>query len=275
MNDEPHRLWSTTTLIDQGLPKEALKWWARNTTAEYAVTNARMIAQLVEGGNADEALTLVKAAMGKTRRAAAFRGSQLHKAAEMLAYGEPLGDEFRGIEPYVDQYRRFLNDHRPIYKLAEAPVYNATERYAGTLDSIVELPAYPNRDLLMDAKTSDKPRDTEGGKPPYPEIALQLVAYAHAEWVDPRPGSARMGNWQGRRYYVVDDFGHPLLPMPKVEGALALAIFPDNYTLQPVVIDETVWQAFLHVREVARWALVTSHNVLGKPIDPAFEEAAA
>lgn len=266
---EPDRLWSVTTLTDAGLPREALKWWARNVTAEYAVDMHRTVATLLEDGGRDAAIDFVKAGLGKVRGAAAFRGSQLHKAQERLAYGEELGDEFAGVEPYVEQYQRFLAEHRPIFHMAEAAVYNRTHLYAGTLDALVELPAWPGRLLVMDAKTSAKLKSDPSGKPPFPDIALQLVAYKRAEFVDPRPRPARMANWRGRRYYVVDDFGPPLVPMPETaDVGLALAIFPDDYQLVPVTLTAEVWEAFLDVYAVAQWQLVTSQRVLGQPLEP-------
>ena len=265
---EPDRLWSVTTLIGEGLPKDALKWWARNVTAEYAVDKHRTVGSLLEDGDRDGAIEFVKAGLNKVRGAAAMRGSQLHRHAEALAYGEQpdvAPDELA----YVEQYRRFLTDHRPVFHMAEAAVYNRTHRYAGTLDALVELPAWPGRLLVMDAKTSSKLKTDQGGKPPYPEIALQLVAYKHAEFVDPRPQPARMANWRGRRYYVVDDFGPPLVPMPETaDVGLALAIFPDDYALVPVTLTGEVWEAFLDVYAVAQWQLVTSQRVLGQPLEP-------
>jgi hypothetical protein len=273
---ELERLWSVTTLIGEGLPKEALKWWARNVTAEFAVDNIRAVrAMMVDEqgspipGGRDTAVGFVKSGLTKVRGAAAFRGSQLHKAQERLAYGEELGDDFRGIEPYVEQYQRFLDDHKPVFHMAEAAVYNRTHRYGGTLDNLVELPAWPGRLMVMDAKTSGKTRADESGKPPFPEIALQLVSYKRAEFVDPRPRPARMQTWRGRRYYVLDDYGPPLVPMPETaDVGLALAVFPDDYALVPVTLDETVWQSFLDVYAVAQWQLVTSRTVLGQPLDP-------
>lgn len=277
---EPDRLWSVTTLIGEGLPKEALKWWARNVTAEFAVDNIRAVRAMMvdEQGNPlpdgrRTAVEFVKSGLNKVRGAAAFRGSQLHRAQERLAYGEPLGDEFAGIEPYVEQYQRFLADHRPIFHMAEAAVYNRTYRYAGTLDLILELPAWPGRLLVTDCKTSAKLKSDESGKPPFPEIALQLVSYKRAEFVDPRPTPARMQQWRGRRYYVVDDFGPPLVPMPETaDVGLALAIFPDDYALVPVTLTADVWEAFLDVYAVAQWQLVTSQRVLGQPLEPFVPE---
>jgi hypothetical protein len=60
--------------------------------------------------------------------------------------------------------------------------------------------------------------------------------------------------------------------MPKLDGAMALAVSPYNYRFVPVAIDDEIWTAFGHVRETARWNLETSKRVIGPEITPKPKE---
>lgn len=255
-----HRLYGVTTLLSAGLPKDALIGWAAKVTAEYAVDNAQWIADSVAAGKGAEVLDQVKKARWRRTKQAQARGTDVHTAAEALNLGQPVAVEPH-IEPYVDHYRRFLADHVPQFGAAEAPVYSLTWGYAGTLDAIAVL---DGRRVVLDVKTTDKrPDGSDGARPPYPEVALQLCAYARAELVGIDP-IREMGQGR-RRYYVLEDPA-TCEPMPEIEGAFALVISPYDYELRPVAIDDAVWETFLHVREVARWTIETSKSVIGTAV---------
>jgi hypothetical protein len=249
-----------TSLLSAGLPKPALVGWAAKVTAEYAIDNAEWIAASVREGKRDEVLETTKKARFRKSQEASVRGTEVHAAAEALNLGtEPQVDE--SILPYVEQYRRFLHDHTPTFEAAEAPVYNLTWHYAGTLDAIAII---DGRRCVLDVKTTDRPPG-KGARPPYPEVALQLCAYSRAEGVGVNPERVQVSH--GRRYYVLNDPSE-LEPMPEIEGAFALVVSPYDYQLVPVAIGEDVWTMFLHVREVARWAGEVSRTVLGPPATP-------
>jgi len=268
------RLWSVTTITKEGLPAPALQHWAANTTAEWAVDHLAALNALMQDGSADReaAVELVKKARYRSSGKAALRGTRVHNLAEKRAYGEEPLQVDPSVVPYLDQYDRFLADHRPQFEMAEAPVYNLRYHYAGTLDAIVRFPASALvGPMLLDMKTTDKHPNVleEGGsRPPYPDIALQLVAYRMAELVG--VGPAHMTTWGGRRYYQFPG-EEGCVPMPETAGALALVVSPYDYTLTPVRTDDEVWETFLYVREVARWSLDISQRVLGPQIAPAKE----
>lgn len=255
------RLWSVTTLLGQGVPKPALLGWAVKVTAEYAIDNLDMLAA-VAGKDREAALKLLKDARWRKSSEATARGSDVHRAAEQLAYGEtPQVDP--EIMPYVDQFSRFLDEHQPVFELAEAPVYNLTYHYAGTLDAVVTV---AGRKCVLDMKTTPKrPGGADGARPPFPEVALQLAAYRRAEKVGVNP--ANEVTYQGRRYYQYDDTT-ATVPMPETDGALCLVVSPYDYQLIPVRTDVEVWTAWLYVREVARWQLDTSQKVIGPAVTP-------
>lgn len=259
------RLWSVTTILGEGLPKPALVGWAAKVTAEWAVDNVNSWRALAKADR-EACLKLLKDARWRSSGQAAARGTEVHRIAEALMLDQPVDipDE---VAPYVDQYRRFLDQHTPTFELAEAPVYNRTYHYAGTLDAIAVVDGCR---CVLDMKTTPR-APGEGARPPYADIALQLCAYSRAEFVGMAP--AQMREYGGRRYYIFDA-EQPLEPMPDVEGALALVVSPHDYTLTPVRVDDEVWNVYLYVREVARWSLDTSKRVLG-PAVAARKEAIA
>jgi hypothetical protein len=257
---EEQRLWSVTTLIKEGLPKEALTYWAARVTAERAYDDITILQAFAQKQQRDEAVEWLKRSRFEQTRKAAARGTALHEAAEQYALGT-TPDVEPHVMPWVEQYRKFLLDFKPQFLAAEAPVYNLTERYAGTMDGVVVI---EGQTVLLDVKTHAKDNDAQS-RPPYADVALQLVAYARAERVGVDPAQRR--NYNGRRYYIWKE-GAAWVPMPALDGAVCLAISPFDYELVPVAIDDEVWDAFLATRAVARFQLQTSQRVLGPPLEP-------
>ena len=69
--------------------------------------------------------------------AACERGRQVHAVCEVLDLGKPpdmLQAERAGIASYVDAYRMFLRDCRPVYDSIERGLYHKTLRYGGRPD---------------------------------------------------------------------------------------------------------------------------------------------
>lgn len=263
-------LWSVTTLLKLGLGTgPALVNWAVNTSVDYALNNAKNL----EGLYRDDPKAAVKvaadarfAASGK----AAARGTDVHIAAEKIALGTAAGVDDLDLEPhlipYVERYLEMLDRHRPTFLMAEAPVYNVTQHYAGTTDGIMELDSRP---VIFDLKTTDKDASAKS-RPPYPEVALQLAAYSRAELVGLLSEKREV---QYARYYVYDPGQHHE-PMPTVDGAVCIVISPTDCRVVPVRIDDEVWRIFRHVRECARWTVDVSKRVIGPEITAAAEVAA-
>jgi hypothetical protein len=251
------RLWSVTTLLKEGIPAPALLGWAVKVTAEWAVDNADAIFVTAQSDR-EAAIDMVKRCRFRQAAQAAARGTDVHKVAESYALGAPI-DHDPSITPYVDQYRRFLDDHQPEFEAAECSVFNLTYHYAGTLDAIVTL---GGQRCVLDMKTTAK-GPGQGARPPYPEVCLQLSAYGQAEFVGIDPLKETTDG--SRRYYVYDEtlVTHP---MPEVEGALALVVSPVDYRLVPMRFDDETFAMFLYAREVARWSLSVSKTVIGPEI---------
>lgn len=255
---DPQRLWSVTTLIGAGVPKEALVGWAARVTAERAYDKAAVLDAYRQDNDRDAAIKWLTDARWEKTGTAALRGTNVHSLIEQYALGQQP-DVPPELEPWNEQVLRFLHDHQPVFEAAEAPVYNLSFSYAGTMDMILMVDGHR---VIVDAKTTDKLPDARS-RPPYGEVALQLCAYSRAELVGVSP--AVMRTHSGRRYYEYDP-ALEYLPMPELDGAFALVVSPVDYQFVPVRVDDEVWRAFLAAREVARWQLDTSRRVFGPNI---------
>lgn len=264
---DPQRLWSVTTMVKLGLgTRDALVNWAVNTASEYAIDNLDVLAPLAARDRAG-AIKLVKDSRWASSSKAAARGTDVHKAAEALALGQPIEVEPH-VQPYVDQYLSFLDRHAPEFLMSEAPVYNPTYGYAGTCDGIMQL---DGKRVVFDLKTTAHAPDSGKSRPPFPEVALQLVAYRRAELVGVM---SEMRYASGKRYYLYNpDAQHAV--MPETDGAVCIVISPYDLMVVPVRTDDEVWGAWRHVMECARWQVATSRNVFGPPITTPAKETVA
>jgi hypothetical protein len=158
-----------TTVLSKALPKPALTAWAARSVAEFVADNQIEVTALYGEGR-DRMVNELKGTPYRERDAAANRGTEVHALAEKLVKGEEV--EVPGeIAGYVNAYVQFLDQWSPKPVLVEAPIGNRKWNLAGTLDLVAELPG--GEIALMDVKTS---------KGVYPEVALQLAAYANAEF---------------------------------------------------------------------------------------------
>lgn len=237
--------FSVTTILSGGIPKPALIHWAANEVAGYVCDNLAEVGPLITADR-DAAYDLLKRAPWRKRDKAAALGSDVHAAVEAYALGQPFPTWGPLVKPRMDAFVRFLEEYEPVYELTEASVFNRRERYAGTLDAICTFPTLGGRRLLIDVKS--------GGRAIYPEAAVQLSAYRHAEFVGAPDGSEQ--------------------PMPEVDGAAVLhipdeGIYEKGYELVEVVADAEVFKTFIFAREIYRWQNVTSKSVvLGRPSEP-------
>ena len=254
---EPLKLWSVTSLLKLGMgTSEPLVNWAVRTTAEGAIDNMNVVRAMLESGDRQGAVEhLVRLRFRRTKQAM-MRGTEIHAAAEAMVMGAAPPIVAEGNEPYVEQYARWIERFRPTFLMAEAPVYNPVEGYAGTLDGVMELDGLP---VLYDIKTTEHPPGGDRARPPWPETALQLVAYARATEVGVISEQRYAG---GKRYYLYDPSAKHE-PMPEVAGAFVIVLSPYDCTAIPVRIDDEVWRAFRCAIGCARFNVVTSKSLFG------------
>ena len=220
---------SVTAVINGGVPKPFLAPWAAKAAAEYAIANLDRLALLPPG----QAVREVKGAPWATRDAAADLGTAVHALIEAQATGRPSPDLCAEAGPLVAAFDQFAVDHRPVWVASEQTVFSRRYGYAGTLDAICVL---DNRVTLLDVKT---------GRGVYPEVCLQLAAYAHADFAA-QPDATE----------------HPL---PPIEAGVVLHLRPGGYQLLPVPVGRAVLEAFLAALAVFRFTTELAPNVLPTP----------
>lgn len=160
---------SVTTLL-KTLNKPALVGWAAKSVAEFAASNYEMVAEIA-AEDAAAAVDLLKGAPWRERDKAASLGSRVHALA--AEGGKPSPEE----QPYVDQWQAFLEDTGAEVIAQEVIVVNTAVGYGGTADLIMRNKS--GEHVLLDIKTGKSVADRDGRV--YPEIRLQLNAYANAD----------------------------------------------------------------------------------------------
>lgn len=257
------RYWSVTTILG-ALPKDALKFWAAKMVAEFAYDRSKTWFTM----DRDEAIEWLKREPLRFTNKRADVGSAIHAAAEAWVLQRPMKGDFGEEErKAIGHFIGWVELLKPRFLMTEASVYNRTQKYAGTLDLIVEIPyaallelaggnphlvPWTPREgrevvtLLGDYKTGG---DVEEGKGVYPEVALQLAAYGNAEFVG-------LPNGQEAK-------------LPELDGAFVLQVQAKGWRMVPVdALRPEVFTSFLYVREVFRWIQEISKDVLGTALEP-------
>ena len=248
-------VFSVTTIIDAGVPKRALVYWSANEVAEFAVANHRIVSAMVEAVRilrtddkrirgvvsdpdaVDGAIKWLKDAPWRKKERRGSVGTAVHAWVEAHTLGRPLDPAHDpDAEPYVPAWLAFLADFKPEFLASEMSVWHPSESYAGTLDWIARFMTPGGPRVLMG--------DTKSGKDIYADVALQMNAYARAEYAVLKDGTRA--------------------PLPAIDGAVVLHLRDDGtYRLVPVELSDRVFKAFLYAREVMRWGEDISKGVLG------------
>ncbi|HET7736429.1 MAG TPA: PD-(D/E)XK nuclease family protein [Nocardioidaceae bacterium] len=282
------RLWSVTSLIGC-LDKPALLYWAAEQAAQAAVSVANSLPTRIEEDGEAEVVKWLRDARfrrPKGRLSNASLGTVAHAACEEYAMTgvrpddgrvaelirQEGGARFDGIEAeskviakMLDQFDDWLQRFQPSYQATEVTVYSPTYGYAGTCDGFLTIDGVR---LIIDYKTSREGFDGRGqAKTPYPEAALQLAAYRHAEYAAVwRP--RRIEKFR-RRYYLLSDAERDrAVPVPEVDAGAVIHLTPDHCEAFATRCDEKVHEAFLYIIEASRWVNGLSRDVIGLPIVP-------
>ena len=203
----------SVTEVISVLNKPALVTWAAKTAATLVLNDPEQFD------------TAEKAASGiyQARDRAAGRGTTVHSLAEAVLLGGEIDetDMAPAILGRLNAIRTFVRDTQPKLIETECNVYSEKHLFAGTCDLIAEI---GGQTLMVDWKT---------GKGIYPESALQLSAYRHADFIltkDPEPLR---------------------LPMPAISATAVCLLMDDGtYTFQRV---EAPIEVFLALQRVWAW----------------------
>lgn len=228
-----HKVPGVTTII-KVLDKPALVGWAARESAAYAVEHWDELAGLPIMERADK----ITRARFESNRRAIVRGHRIHEFGDKISHGVPVEvpDEYRGP---AEAYARFLDAWDLQTIATESPVCHTAYRYGGTFDAIAESPRLGR--VMIDIKT---------GSGVYPETALQLAAYRHADLMIDAAGDEQ--------------------PMISTEGAYVAHVLPDTVDLIPITQDDRVTGAFLYCLELYEtWIRRTSRDFRNEPdFDP-------
>lgn len=248
--EKTHRYWldgkpvpSVTTIINGGWPKPALVYWSAKTVAEYVADNDATVTQMWKGMGRDPMVAALKAVPWEKRDKAGVRGTDVHTYAEHLLHGTSV-EVPEHIAGYVDSCARFLDDFHVEPIFIERSCANRPHWWAGRFDLIGRIGADT---ALIDWKT------TQSGI--YPEAAIQLSAYAHAE-------------------FLQDDTTGEQIPMPHIDLALGVHLRPDGYDAITLDSGDDTYRLFRHISVVAK-AQKTDRELVGPPLTHVEVEVAS
>lgn len=278
-----HSVTRVTSVLDKS---DALIGWACGLQAERTITNLpRIYSRLKHEGEASAIEyvaglrwqtdgLLSDSALGTLAHglfdAFALSGTRPEVVPEMHpdhARDDTLLDprDVHNLERMLDQFSRFLDEFQPEYLATEVVVYHPTYGFAGQSDGFLVIDGHA---YIVDYKTSRKSW-TKANKPrgPYPEVGLQLAAYRYcthaAVW------RARRYQSYSRRYYLLSKTEREMaVPVPEVEGGLAIYVTPERYGVYPVRCGPDMFDAFLFCLEMARWSFNVAKDVVGNPMNP-------
>lgn len=258
------KLRRVTTILNGGYPKPELVFWSANLTAQDAfATLPRLVAASLYPAEKEAAYDWLRKGHIRKKEERGDLGTAAHTLVESHVLGTPLPEELLDdpeMAPYLDHFLRFVADWKVEFEASEMTVGNFTNGYAGKLDYLfrsrpiaaaLKVPA--DTLFLGDTKTGGE-LDEKGV---YPEAGLQMSAYRRAEVCWLRDGAQ--------------------LPMPKIHDVgIVLHLRPEGYRPMPLKCGDDVFDAFLHVWQVAEFKRVLAKSVVGEALTlPATEERAA
>jgi len=213
-----------TTVLGKAIPKDALKFWAARTVAEYVHEHEDDVAALRAMGGRKLVEVLKQVPFDK-RDDAAQRGTDIHEIAEDLVWGREV-DVPEGLVDIAADFARFLDDWSVEPILTEKSVGNRSLWYAGRFDFIGRVGGvFGGQVTCLDWKSS---------KGVYAETALQTAAYARAE------------------FYVTDDDPEEELPLPEVERLGVVHLTPDGVRVYDLGDPDEHFKLFRHIAYAAQ-----------------------
>jgi len=230
--DTPELVVPSVTTILAKMNKPALPNWAAKSVAEFAHDYSDQWLDLPR----DAAIDMLKRAPWRDRDKCAAIGSAVHHAIEAHTTGETSMVD-PDLLPFISGALQFLEDlvAQPIH--IEATIFNRTYQYAGTCDVIARL--VDGRVAVIDWKTS------RSGL--YPEVALQLVAYARGEFIGNPDGSSE--------------------PLPDIDVGIGVHLPGDaTYTAREIELTERAWRTFTALRSVQKWKDDHENDALGRKV---------
>ncbi len=238
--NEKHEYWwnatgplpSVTKIIGTIDKSGPLVGWAKRVTAEAALAHRDELAGWVKDFGLDGAVSMLTKAATAKRESAADMGTRVHALADSLARGleTVVTEEER---PFVEAYMAYLREKEPRFLYSEDMVCSLKHGYAGTFDAIVVI---GGETWMIDNKTA---------KGTYPETALQLAAYANADFIG-RPNLRTQGR------------------IPRIDRYGVLHLRPEGYRLVEYKVTPDTFDAFLDALRLTAWRDGEAQTVMEK-----------
>ncbi|MFI8830561.1 hypothetical protein ACIGPN_05985 [Streptomyces afghaniensis] len=249
------RLPGVTSIIDL-LGKPFLQRWAANMAADLALDSIDYLQRMVDRDRAGAKRYVAGAASRYTKQRSDI-GTKAHILFEKMIRGQAIGRVHPDMVPYQRHFADFLEVALPQLVRAEDVAWSDTYGYAGSFDAWLRLRVVPMDDgtwMLDPWNTSGRAAwvnvidDWKTSKSIWPSVALQMSAYANADYIISPDGQRE--------------------PMPVFDGAVVLHITPDGWNLVPVYAPqlERAFNYFLHLRELFDWERTDKAQMLGKSL---------
>ena len=245
---KPEIKYPGVTSIVGMLPKPFLQRWNANMAADLAVDSIDYLSSMAQRDREGAKRYIAGAAYRYTRERARI-GTDAHDLFERMIRGDDMPHVrlHPDMIPYHRHFAEFLDTVQPELVRAEDVAWSDTHAYAGSFDAMLRLHLGENGKPDPQGESALVIADWKTGKSTYPDVALQMSAYAHADKVIAPDGSEA--------------------PMPAFDGACVLHITADEWSFLPVRIDRAdVYAHFLHLRNTFDWDRTTSKTVLGDAI---------
>ncbi len=239
-----------TSVAKSGIPAHGLNASILRLAIEWAFDHAEIWQEMIEHDR-EAAIKMARNASERAWGPKRDRGTEVHRVLERIAKGEDVGSwDNLSIGGYLDSAKAFFEDFKPTFRMIELTVFNDLHEYAGTLDFTCTFDKAPYLGLILgDFKTGDSGV--------WPDYALQLAAYAHAD------------------YGITDDGEIIDLADHRPDKGLLVHLGPDGYTVTEARIDDQAFAYFLSALDISRWCGgVGRKYLLGtvpKPVVPAHE----
>lgn len=251
-NAPGERFHSVTSILSV-LDKPGLIYWAAEEAAKAAVSKRDTWQAMERDDGAQAAIEwIANARFRRPRdlRSATQLGTDVHGAIESYAITGTRPDVDAEVAPFVDRFEEWCDRNSPEYLAAEMTVYSTEYGYAGTADAVMKV---GGATVVCDYKSTANDTDKRGNPTgPYPEAALQVAAYRHAElaavW-----RARRFERFRWRTYLLSETERAMAEPVPDTDGGIVLHLTPRRATAYAVRTDAVAFDAFLFCMEVARW----------------------
>lgn len=269
------RLRSVTTILEGGVPKKALIFWAANTCTECAVEALpSLVAASRDPQRLADLVAWIKRAHTRKKDERAEVGSAVHTIIESRLLGTPLpasvevaGQEwaFDGPElaPFVQHFLRFEREWQPEWTASEMVVANAIDGWAGTLDYTIAADGPIGRALTAQGYSIDPSIDLMGDTKTGGEWG-RLTGQGHVHGVYPEAGLQMSAYRQGKVCWLRSGERVPMPPTNEV--GVVLHLRPEGYRLYPARCGDLQYRYFRHAQMVDEWSSRLSSAKADEPI---------